>query len=47
MKKKIIVIGGGFAGVQFVKKIDEMIFDAAKVLGPQALAQSTFVDTEK
>ncbi len=27
MKKKIIVIGGGFAGVQFVKKIDEMLFD--------------------
>lgn len=27
MKKKIIVIGGGFAGVQFVKKIDAKLFD--------------------
>lgn len=27
MKKKIIVIGGGFAGIQFVKKIDEKLFD--------------------
>ena len=27
MKKKIIVIGGGFAGIQFIKKIDETLFD--------------------
>lgn len=27
MKKKIIVIGGGFAGIQFIKKIDEELFD--------------------
>ncbi len=27
MKKKIIVIGGGFAGIQFVKNIDENLFD--------------------
>ncbi|MFY7862005.1 MAG: NAD(P)/FAD-dependent oxidoreductase, partial [Chitinophagales bacterium] len=26
-KKKVIVIGGGFAGVQFVQKIDETVFD--------------------
>ena len=26
-KQKIIVIGGGFAGVQFVKNIDENLFD--------------------
>lgn len=26
-KKKIIVIGGGFAGIQFIKKIDTSIFD--------------------
>jgi NADH dehydrogenase len=26
-RKKVIVIGGGFAGVQFVQKIDETIFD--------------------
>jgi NADH dehydrogenase len=26
-KKKIIVIGGGFAGVQFLRKIDETLFD--------------------
>ena len=27
MKKKIIIIGGGFAGIQFIKKIDETLFD--------------------
>ncbi len=27
MKKKIIVIGGGFAGIQFIKKIDESVYD--------------------
>ena len=27
MKKKIIVIGGGFAGIQFIKKIDDTLFD--------------------
>ena len=27
MKKKIIVIGGGFAGIEFIKKIDETLFD--------------------
>lgn len=27
MKKKIIVIGGGFAGIQFIKKIDEKLYD--------------------
>jgi NADH dehydrogenase len=27
MKKKIVVIGGGFAGIQFVKNIDEKLFD--------------------
>jgi NADH:ubiquinone reductase (H+-translocating) len=27
MKKKIIVIGGGFAGIQFIKKIDESFYD--------------------
>ena len=27
MKKKIIVIGGGFAGNQFIKKIDDTLFD--------------------
>ena len=26
-KKKIIVIGGGFAGIEFVKKIDTSLFD--------------------
>jgi NADH dehydrogenase len=26
-KKKIIVIGGGFAGIQFIKNIDEQLFD--------------------
>jgi NADH dehydrogenase len=26
-KQKIIVIGGGFAGVQFIKNIDENLFD--------------------
>lgn len=26
-KQKIILIGGGFAGVQFVKNIDEPLFD--------------------
>ena len=27
MKRKIIVIGGGFAGIEFIKKIDETLFD--------------------
>lgn len=27
MKKKIVVIGGGFAGIQLVKNIDEKLFD--------------------
>ena len=27
MKPKIIVIGGGFAGVQIVRELDENIFD--------------------
>jgi NADH dehydrogenase len=27
MKKKVIIIGGGFAGIQFVKKLDETFFD--------------------
>ncbi len=27
-KKKVIVVGGGFAGIQMVKKLDENIFDA-------------------
>ncbi len=27
MKKKIIVIGGGFAGIQFLRNIDENLFD--------------------
>lgn len=27
MKKRIIVIGGGFAGIQFIKKIDETAYD--------------------
>lgn len=27
MKKKIIIIGGGVAGIQFIKKIDETLFD--------------------
>ncbi|MBK6544338.1 MAG: NAD(P)/FAD-dependent oxidoreductase [Saprospiraceae bacterium] len=27
MKKMIIVIGGGFAGIQFIKKIDDTLFD--------------------
>lgn len=27
MKQKIIVIGAGFAGIQFVRKIDEQLFD--------------------
>lgn len=27
MKKKIIVIGGGFAGLQFIKNIDKKLFD--------------------
>ena len=26
-KKKIIVVGGGFAGIQLVRKLDEMLFD--------------------
>jgi NADH:ubiquinone reductase (H+-translocating) len=31
MKKKIVVIGGGFAGVQFVQNIDQSIFDVLLV----------------
>ncbi len=27
MRKKVIVIGGGFAGIEFIKKMDENIFD--------------------
>jgi len=27
IKKKIIVVGGGFAGIQFIKKLDEKLFD--------------------
>ncbi|MCC6185894.1 MAG: FAD-dependent oxidoreductase, partial [Chitinophagaceae bacterium] len=27
MKKKIIVIGGGFAGLEFIKKLDESLFE--------------------
>jgi NADH dehydrogenase len=27
MKKKIVVVGGGFAGLQFVKNIDKKVFD--------------------
>ena len=26
-KKKIIVVGGGFAGIQLVRKLDENLFD--------------------
>ena len=31
MKKKIIIIGGGFAGIQFIKKIDETLFDVLHI----------------
>lgn len=27
MKKRIVVIGGGFAGIQFIKEIDETVYD--------------------
>ncbi len=27
LKKKVIIIGGGFAGIQFVRKLDEQLFD--------------------
>jgi NADH dehydrogenase len=27
MKKKVLVIGGGFAGIQFIKHLDETLFD--------------------
>ena len=27
MRKKVIVIGGGFAGLQFCRNIDKSIFD--------------------
>ena len=27
LKPKIIVVGGGFAGIQFVQKLDEHLFD--------------------
>ena len=27
MKKKVIIIGAGFAGIQLVKKLDEGLFD--------------------
>ncbi|MEO5991382.1 MAG: FAD-dependent oxidoreductase, partial [Ferruginibacter sp.] len=27
IKKKVIVVGGGFAGIQFIKTLDENLFD--------------------
>ena len=27
MKKNVIVIGGGFAGIQFIKNLDENLFN--------------------
>lgn len=26
-RKKIVVVGGGFAGIQFVRRLDETLFD--------------------
>jgi len=31
IKKKIIVVGGGFAGIQFIKKLDEKLFDVVLI----------------
>ena len=31
IKKKIIVVGGGFAGIQFIKTLDEKLFDVVLV----------------
>ena len=27
MKKKVIVVGGGFAGIQFIRQLDANLFD--------------------
>ena len=27
MKKKVIIIGGGFAGIELIKAIDKTLFD--------------------
>jgi NADH dehydrogenase FAD-containing subunit len=32
MKKKIVFIAGGFAGIQFVKNIDDKLFDILFVI---------------
>ena len=31
IKKKIIVLGDGFAGIQFINKLDEKLFDVVLI----------------